>query len=175
MKNTLKSILKVFLIVFLILYLGIEVLVTICLLNFNENGITEIGNTSWVIPDKDFSDKYEKGDLLIVSKGALEEVGIGDYIFFYNPSENDIINYAEVNNIIDTNGYYSYSVGNNYTVYSDYYIGKDVTLLKNVGSVLKVLESQFGFLLLIILPTMVAIIFEIYAIIMEVIELKKEA
>ncbi len=175
MKNTLKSILKVFLIVFLILYLGIEVLVTVCLLNFNENGITVIGKTSWVIPDKDFSEKYEKGDLLIVSKGTGEEVGIGDYIFFYNPSENDIVNYAEVVNIVDTNGYYSYTVGNNYTVYSDYYIGKDVKLFKNVGSVLKVLESQFGFLLLIILPTMVAIIFEIYAIIMEVIELKKEA
>lgn len=175
MKNTLKSILKVFLIVFLILYLGVEAIVTLCLLNFNENGVTEIGNSSWVIANEDFSEKYEKGDLLIVNKGTGEEVTIGDYIFFYNPTENNVINYAEVANIIDTNGYYTYVVGNDYNVYYDHYVGKDVTLLKNVGSVLAVLESQFGFLMLIILPTMVAIIFEIYAIVMEVIELKKEA
>lgn len=175
MKNTLKSILKVFLIVFLVLYLGVEVIVTVCLLNFNENGVTEIGNSSWVIANDDFSDKYEKGDLLIVSKGTGEEVAVGDYIFFYNPTENDVINYAEVANIIDSNGYYTYVVGNEYHVYYDHYVGKDVTLFKNVGSILAVLESQMGFLILIILPTMVAIIFEIYAIILEVIELKKEA
>jgi hypothetical protein len=174
MKNTLKSILKVFLIVFLILYLGLEILVTVCLLNFNDYGITEIGKTSWVIADEDFSEGYEKGDLLIVKKGTGEEVSIGDYIFFYNPSENNVINYAEVSNIVDTNGYYTYIVGNDYHVYYDYYVGEDVKQFKNVGSVLSVLESQMGFLVLIILPTIVAIIFEIYAIIIEVVELKKE-
>lgn len=175
MKNTLKSILKVLLIVFLILYLGVEVLVTVCLLNFNENGITEFGDSSWVIVDEDFSEEYKKGDLLIVNKGNGENVEVGDYIFFYNPTENNVINYAEVFNVIDTNGYYTYVVGNDYNVYFDYYVGKDVKQFKGIGSILSLLESQMGFLILIILPTMVAIIFEIYAIIMEVIDLKKEA
>ena len=58
--------------------------------------------------------------------------------------------------------------------YYDYYVGKDVVNLKGVGNVLAVLESQMGFLALIILPTMIAIIFEIYAIIIEIVELKKE-
>lgn len=174
MKNTLKSILKVLLMVFLVLYLGLEILVTVCLLNFNENGVTELGNSSWIIADENFSEGYEKGDLLIVNKGTGEEVAIGDYIFFYNPTENNVVNYAEVANVIDTNGYYTYVVGNDYHVYYDHYIGEDVKLFKNVGAVLSVLESQIGFLVLIILPTIVAIIFEIYAIIIEVIELKKE-
>lgn len=175
MKNTLKSILKVFLIVFVILYLGLEILVTVCLLNYNDQGITEIGNSSWIIVDEDFSEEYQKGDLLIVDKGTGEEVSVGDSIFFYNPKENNVVNYAEVANIIDTNGYYTYIVGNDYNVYYDYYIGRDVTQLKNIGSVLSILESQIGFLILIILPTMIAVIFEIYAIIMEIIQLKKEA
>ena len=175
MKNILKSIFKIFLIIFCVIYLGVEVIVTVCLLNFNENGISEIGDSSWIIASDDFSDEYEKGDLLIVSKGTGEEVGIGDYIFFYNPTENNVVNYAGVANIIDTNGYYTYVVGNDYNVYFDYYVGNDVKLFKKVGSVLALLESQLGFLMLIILPTMIAIIFEIYAIIIEVVELKKEA
>ena len=174
MKSTLKSIFKILLIVFLVLYLGLEVLVTVCLLNFNDRGVTEIGNSTWIIVDEDFSEEYEKGDLLIAHKGTGEEVSIGDYIFFYNPTENNVVNYAEVANVIDTNGYYTYVVGNDYHVYYDHYIGEDVKLFKNVGAVLSVLESQIGFLVLIILPTIVAIIFEIYAIIIEVIELKKE-
>ena len=105
MKSTLKSIFKILLIVFLVLYLGLEVLVTVCLLNFNDRGVTEIGNSTWIIVDEDFSEEYEKGDLLIAHKGSGEEVCIGDFIFFYNPTENDLINYAEVANIIDSNGY----------------------------------------------------------------------
>ncbi len=175
MKNTLKSIFKILLIVFFTLYLGLEILVTVCLLNYNEQGVSVFGDVSWVIPDGDISDKYEKGDLLIIEKGKGEDVERGDFIFFYNPTENYSVNYAEVVNVIDSNGYYTYVVGNDYNVYFDHYIGEKVTSFKSVGAVLSLLESQLGFLLLIILPTMIAIIFEIYAIFVETIELKKEA
>lgn len=174
MKNTFKSILKVLLIVFVILYFGVEILVTACLLNYNDQGVTQFGNSTWIIVDEDINDNYQKGDLLVVSKGSGKEVVVGDYIFFYKPTDNFVINYAEVSNIIDSNGYYTYIVGNDYNVYYDYYIGNDVGIFKNVGSVLSILESQMGFLILIILPTMVAIIFEVYAIILEVIALKKD-
>lgn len=175
MKNTLKSILKVLLIVLIVLYFGVEILVTMCLLNFNDQGVTQIGNSTWIIVDDDINANYKKGDLLIVKRGTGEEVSVGDFIFFYNPTDNYVINYAEVTNIIDSNGYYTYMVGNDYNVYYDYYVGNDVSLFKGIGSILSVLESQMGFLILIILPTMVAVIFEIYAIILEVIALKKEA
>ncbi len=173
MRSILKSIFRILLTVFLILYLGVEILVTVCLLNFNEQRITEIGKSSWVIADADFSKDYKKGDLIIVSKGNGDEVSEGDYIFFYNPAENFVINYAEVTDIVTTNGYYTYIVGNDYNVYYEYFIGKDASVYRGVGTVLSVLESQIGFLILIILPTMIAIVFEIYAIILEVVQLKK--
>lgn len=173
MKSTLKSIFKILLTVFLVLYLGVEIIVTVCLLNFNDQRVTEIGNSSWIIASDDFSDKYKKGDLVIVTKGTGEEVSVGDYIFFYNPAENYVINYAEVTDIINTNGYYTYKVGNDYNVYYEYFIGKNANVYRGVGTILSVLESQMGFLILIILPTMVAIVFEIYAIIIEIIEMKK--
>ena len=74
-----------------------------------------------------------------------------------------------------TNEYYTFVVGNDYNVYYDYFVGKSVKNYSGIGKILKVLESKFGFLTLIILPTMVAIVFEIYAIILEIVELKKEA
>ena len=174
MKSTMKAIMKILLTVFLVLYLGVEIFVTVCLLNFNDQRITELGKSSLIIVNENFSKDYKKGDLLVVNKDNGEKVAVGDYIFFYNPSENYVINYAEVSNVLDTNGYYTFVVGNNYNVYYDYYVGKDVHNYKGMGTVLSVLESQFGFLTLIILPTMVAVIFEIYAIIIEIIDLKKE-
>lgn len=176
MKSILKSILKILFIVFLVLYVGVAIFVTACLLSLNDQGITEFGNTSLVIVDEDLSSTITKGDLLVISKGKEEgaEVAEGDYVFFYNPSDSYVINYAEVKEVHDTNGYYSYVVGNDYNIYYDYYVGKDVVNLKGIGRILAVLESQFGFLALIILPTMIAIVFEIYAIIIEIIELKKE-
>lgn len=174
MKNTVKSILKVLLIVFLVLYLGLEVFVTVCLLNFNDQRITELGNKSLIIVEDEFSKEYKKGDLIVVTKNKGEDVKKGDYIFFYNPGEDYVVNYAEVSNVMRTNEYYTFIVGNDYNVYYDYFVGKDVKNYHGVGKILKVLESKYGFLALIILPTMVAIVFEIYAIILEVIELKKE-
>jgi len=175
MKNTVKSILKVLLIVFLALYLGVEIFVTVCLLNFNDQRVTVLGKKTLIIVDEDFSKDYKKGDLLVVTKGDGAEVDKGDYIFFYNPADNYVINFAEVTNTMKTNNYYTYVVGNEYNVYDSYFIGKDVKNYSGIGNILSVLESKFGFLTLIILPTMVAIIFEIYAIILEVVELKKEA
>jgi len=175
MKSTVKSILKVLLVVFLIIYLGVEVFVTVCLLNFNDQRITELGKKSLIIVDADLSKDYKKGDLLVVTKNPGEDVDKGDSIFFYNPSEDFVVNYAEVTNVLKSNEYYTYIVGNDYNVYYDYFIGKSVKKYSGVGKVLSLLESKYGFLALIILPTMVAIIFELYAIIIEIIELKKEA
>lgn len=176
MKSTLKSIVKILLIVFAILYAGVAIFVTVCLLNFNDQRITELGDISIVIVNDEFSNDYKKGDLLFLnrSKEEASKVEVGDYIFFYNPSENGVINYAEVNDITTSNNNKIFVLADNYNVYYDYYVGAEPLNMKGFGNILSVLESQLGFLILIILPTMVAIIFEIYAIIIEVVELKKE-
>ena len=56
----------------------------------------------------------------------------------------------------------------------DYYIGKNTKVYKRIGGIMRFLESKWGFLLLIVLPTMIAVIYEFYAIIVEIIEFKKE-
>lgn len=174
MKSMLKSMGKILTIVFLLLYLGVAVFVTVCLLNFNDSRVTQFGDTSLIIVDEELSTDYKKGDLVVVKRDDGSLVNEGDSIFFYDPSLNDAVNYAEVNGIEYNGNYYTYTIGDNYTVYYDYYIGTHGKSFRYVGSVLSVLESKWGFLLLVILPVMVAVIFEIYAIIIEIVELKKE-
>lgn len=147
---------------------------TVCLLNYNDQGVTEFGNDTLVIMTEDLSDTFQKGDLVVVHKDDGSQVMKDDFIFFYNPSDDGVVNFAEVSEVIESNNYFTYIVGDDYNVYYDYYIGKDTTVFKKLGSVLSVLESKWGFLVLIILPTVIAIIFELYAILIEVVELKKE-
>ena len=85
------------------------------------------------------------------------------------------VNYAEVTDITAHNNQtYTYKIGNTHNVYTDYYIGKNTKVYRKIGGIMRFLESKWGFLLLIVLPTMVAVIYEFYAIIVEVIEFKKE-
>lgn len=175
MKSTLKSILKILLIVFIVLYLGVEIFVTICLLNYNDQKVTVFGDKTLVIVGSDLSEEYKKNDLVVVTKGDGSEVKEEDFIFFYNPADEGTVNFAQVNKITEINGEYTYIIGKEYNVYTEYYIGKNTKVYEGIGGILRVLESRWGFLILIILPTMVAIIFEIYAIIIEIVELKKEA
>ncbi len=175
MSNTLKSVGKILLIIFVVLYLIIELFLAICLLNYNDYRVTVFGNKSLLLLNEDLETKYKKNDLLIVTKKDGSEVSAGDSIFFYNPGENFTINYAEVTDVIPhENKTYTFKIGTTHNVYMDYYIGKDVKVYKRIGGIMRFLESKWGFLLLIVLPTMVAVIYEFYAIIIEIIEFKKE-
>lgn len=174
MSSMLKSFGKVILTVFVILYVLLEIFVTICLLNFNDYRVTEFGNNSLIILDNDLGKKYEKNDLLLVSRGDGSEVNIQDDIFFYNPVENYTVNYGEVKAINKVGEGYTYVVDGAHNVYADYFIGKDVKIYKHIGGILKFLESKWGFLMLVVLPTLIAVIYEVYVIIIEIIEIKKE-
>ena len=173
--NILKSMGKILFIIFVVLYLLLEMFLAICLLNYNDYRVTEFGNTSFLLLTEDIEHVYKKNDLLIVTKGKSNEVNVGDSIFFYNPGENFTINYAEVTEVVPhANGNYTYKIGNTHNVYREYFIGKNVKRYKKIGGIMRVLESKWGFLLLIVLPTMIALIYEFYEIVIEIIEFKKE-
>jgi len=171
----LKSLGKILLIIFVVIYLLVEMFLAICLLNYNDYRVTVFGDKSFLLLTEKLDDKYEKNDLLIVTKGKGSDVSAGDSIFFYNPGENFTINYAEVTDVVDhANNTYTYKIGTTHNVYNEYYIGKDVKVYKKIGGIMRLLESKWGFLILIVLPTMIALIYEFYEIIIEIIEFKKE-
>lgn len=159
-----------------IIYAIIAVFVTICLLSFNEYKVSEFGDTSLVIVDnEELEPTYNKGDLVIVDKS--KRIREGDTIFFYNSSSDVVeVTLATVQNVEKVNdSEYTYAIDENRSISSEYVLGnaEDVTKISNVGTVLGVLESKWGFLILIVFPSLFAFIYEITVVFTEIREGKK--
>lgn len=154
--------------IIVILYVVIAIFTTICLLTFNEYKVSEFGDKTLVIINKDEEGyNYKKGDLVIVGKEGYEKADKGDIIFFY---DNDGIKIAEVQQKNDFgDAGVSFTIEGNYQVVKSDMIGasNNVKVISKAGTVLSVLESKWGFLFLIVFPSLLAFLHEIYQFILE--------
>lgn len=147
-----------------IIYAIIAVFVTICLLSYNEFKVTEFGETSLVLIDnEELQPNYNKGDLVIVNRDT--RIRENDSIFFYNTSADRVeITVANVTNVEKVSNFeYTYTLEGNMIISSEYVIGntEGVTVIPKLGTVLGILESKWGFLILIVFPSLLAFIYEI--------------
>src|SRR5574344_438579 len=151
----------------------IAVFTTVCLISYNEYKVSVLGNNSLVIIDNnDLKPTFQENDLVIVKKDSQKSYNVGDYIFFYNgiKSNNNSVNYGAITDIqVEDNAEYGFYIGDTKINYSDV-IGKvDGSLVyHNIGLFLSIFESQWGFMFLVILPTLFALVYEIYSIVIEV-------
>ncbi len=152
----------------IIIYVVIAIFTTICLLTFNEYKVSEFGDKTLVIINKDEEGtNYKKGDLIIVGKEGYEKADKGDIIFFY---DNDGIKIAEVEQKNDYgDAGITYTIEGNYQVVKSDMIGtsKNAKVISKVGGALSLLESKWGFLFLIVFPSLLAFLHEIYEFILE--------
>ena len=160
-------------------YAIIAVFTTICLLSYNEYKVTELGdNALIIINDDDLSPDYEKGDLVIVNKADRKKINVGDKIFFYMTEGREInINLASVTNKeVITSTETNYTVEGDVSLSTSSVIGpaSTTTRIAKVGTVLGILESKWGFLFLIVLPSLIAFIYEIGVVFSEIRDAKKE-
>lgn len=173
-----KTIGKAVLAIVIVLYMIIAILLTLCLFNLNNRGLAAFDLTTVIPLEDNYSSEYKEGDLVLVSKQSRSksDVEIGDGIFYYSSLDSNFtIEYGIVNNIIaESSNNDTYVVGKDYNVYYNNFIGNRITHLGHVGGLYKILMSQFGYLALVILPTLVMVVVEIYAIIMEIITIKSE-
>ena len=149
--------------VFIIVYVLLSVFITLCLLMYNEYNVTEFGNKVLVMVENDSTKEFKKGDLIIATKNKKYDKD--DYVFYYVSREkNYFINYGKIESKNDD----SVTIKND-VVDKKYVIGdaKNVTVIPLLGSILALLESQWGYLCIIILPILIAFLFEIYSIIKE--------
>lgn len=166
-----KKIVKILLSLCGLVYLGIIIFATICLLFYNQYKVTQINDKTFILIDKK-SDKYTDGDLVIFTKNPNSEIKTGDEIFFYEVSQGKV----SVNTGVVTKSEFisddetTFTINNNHPISSESVIGKTLTanVYHGVGKVLYVLESRFGFLLLVILPALLFFFYEIYRLIMEI-------
>lgn len=151
-----------------IVYVIIAIAVTLCLLNYNEYNVTEFGkDTLILITDDSLEPDYLDGDLVVAKKGNLDKVEVGDKIFFYNDKD---IKLGEVKQINTYEGISTtFILDGNHQVIEDDVIGSEegTKVYNKVGKVLSILESKWGFLFLIIFPSVLAFLHEIFQVIVE--------
>lgn len=162
----------------IIAYILLIIFVTICLLSYNDYKVTEFGkNTIIPIIDEDLEPDYTVGDLVIVKKGKLSRVEPGDIVFFYRTvSGITTINYAKVTKaemVTDTE--FTYTVEGDYRFSSSYFIGEaeNATVIPKIGKALSILESKWGFLFLGVFPSLVAFLYTLHYVVVEIQENKE--
>lgn len=170
-----KSFLKILGGVLLVPYVLIVVVVTICLLNYNDYAVTEIGKYTLItVEDDALKPNYRKGDLIVVEKNDNDDIRTGDSIFFYEEDRDEktvVINLARVlstRKVTDTET--TFTIEGNYKYSSEYVIGatKTAKVYHDLGTILSVLESRWVFLIFIILPILFIFLYEIYEFVLEV-------
>lgn len=163
----------------IILYILVIIFVTICLLSFNSYRVAVIGDTA-ILPVVDEGLPYNKGDLLLVNKGNPAKVKIGNKVLFYRQFAGETsVNYAEVINveqITDTETTITVSMeGKPHMFSGDDLMGSDsnVDVIPKVGSIVGLLESKWGFLFLGVFPSLLAFLYTLYSIALEIRENKE--
>lgn len=159
------------------IYAIIAIFVTICLLSYNQFKVTEFGEYSLIIINNNsLQPTYNSGDLAIIN--GAEKIDIGDEVFFYNTETEGVgISIAKVTNIeeVDRNEK-TYTLTGDYKISSDYIIGNinGSAKMPVVGNVLGFLESKWGFLLLIVFPSLLAFIYQITVVYSEIRGVKED-
>ncbi len=147
-------------------WLVCAIFVTICLLSYNEFKVTTFGKTSLLIIDSDeLEPNFLEGDLLIIKKNSNNKINVGDNVFYYNSAMNS--NVLVYNGNVQSKEAVSkdettFTI-NNQSVSSEYIIGKadGSKVMHKAGTILGVFTSKWGFMFLVIFPSLFAIIYEI--------------
>lgn len=159
-------------------YLLFAIFVTVCLLCYNQHKVTEFGDKTFIIID-DKSDEYTSGDLVIFTRNANDEITTGSKIFFYevNHGKSQVLSSVVTKSEKISDEETTFTIGGNHAISSESVIGKTETasIVPKVGKILSIFESQYGFLILIILPAMLLFFYAIYSVIRELKQPKEEA
>lgn len=164
-----KVVKKVLLTIVGVLYFAFALCMTILLLNYNKYGITQFGETSLIIIKEDVSfDGYKKGDLVLVKDTKIKDLKENDVVFAYKLDENRSVHVqvGNVGKIYEEEQAITFKNGNTYS--KEFLAGKPYEVHNNIGTVLSVIESQWGFLFIVLVPIFLIFIYQVYALIVEI-------
>ncbi len=167
--KVLNKIKKVITIILVAIFFLLAFAITILLLNYNDYGVTELGDKTLVLIKEDItSQNYKKGDLVIVKKVPYDSLENGDEIFTYSVNSKGQANVevGVVGEVIPKEKSISFVNGASFS--EEFIIGKSTNVYENLGSVLALLESKWGFLFMVLVPGFIIFIYEIYALIVEI-------
>lgn len=152
-----------------IVYFAFVIAMTILMLNINDFKLPQMGNTT-VLPVREnvSSDKYNKGDLVLVEYRKLDKIQLDSEIFVYQPDKrgNVSIDMGIVGEIHIEEDAISFKNGAAYSM--DLVMGEPVKVYSDVGTYLSIILSTWGFLFLILVPSLLIFIYELYVLIVEI-------
>lgn len=174
---------KVVLRVLVVIFAFVAIFVTLNLLAYNDYEVAEFGNKSFVLVDDELQKYgYKKGDLLVVSSSNKDSIKVGDSILYYDSkliNGPTVIKKGTVEEVSDNAAEFyvlnSDSEKMENSVKNDRVIGvsDSVKTYPVIGGVLSVLEARTGYLLIILLPTLVLFAYLIRKTVVEIKEEKK--
>lgn len=155
-----------------VVYFAFAVVMAVLLLKHNKFGITQFEDKSLImLRDKVTSEKYNKGDLLIVESRKIDELEKGDEVFVYQVDDAgettiDFGIIGEVHPEIGTKGAISFVNGAAYEM--EFIAGEQIEIYPKIGTYLSIVQSQWGFLFIILVPCFLIFIYQLYALIVEI-------
>lgn len=161
------------------IWLVLAIFVTICLLSYNEFGVSTFGRTSLLIIDSDeMEPNFLEGDLLLLKRESDSKISVGDKVFYYNSAMNStVLIYLDSVQSMEavTRDETTYMLGGQ-KVSGQYVVGKasSAKVLRKCGNYLRIFTSRWGFMFLVIFPTLFAIMYEVMLIVEAAREAKNE-
>lgn len=164
---------KVLGIILFTIYVIIVLTVTILLLSYNEYLCSEInGYTLYIVRDDTLEPDYKKGDLIIIKHTIDKNIELGDKLFFYQNITNNEY-YVKIGELTDRTEQVRrmvYTIDGKYQYDSSYLIGKkeESLVYHNLGTVLSILESRWGYLFFVVIITLLLFLEELYELYIEI-------
>ena len=167
--KVLKIIKSVILGILMFVYFTFVIAMTILLLNFNDYGVTEFGNKSIIIINDEISnDNYKKGDIVITEKNKIEKLEVGQELFTYKVDEKGNVNIdlGKIGNIYTEENAISFENGSTYS--NEFIAGSPIEKYEKIGTYLSIVESKWGFLFIVLVPSFLIFVYEVYSLIIEI-------
>jgi hypothetical protein len=156
---------KKFIFIILIFYFVFIIFISILILNRNKYGVTEFNNKILVnITNKNKTNKYLKGDLVILNTVDFDSLKKDDEVFIYDINNKNKVNII-ISNIesISTKDNKYFIIKNNSTKWTEKYLaGVYNKSYSKIGDIINFFENKWAFLFLLIVPCLVILLLEIY-------------
>lgn len=167
--KALKMIKSVIINILMLVYFAFVITMTVLLLNYNDYGMTEFGDTTLLIIEDDVSSEvYKKGDLVFVERKKIDKLNVGDEVFTYQISAEGEVNvdFGKIGQVHVEDEAITYENGSNYSI--DFVMGSASKVYEDIGTYLSVIESKWGFLFIVLVPSFLIFIYEVYTLIVEI-------
>lgn len=160
---------KILIGVLVVVFFTFAIAMTVVLLNVNTYGVSQFNDITIVpIREKTTSNNYNKGDLVLVEKRTIEELEVGKEVFVYkvNSDGSVDIEFGPVGEVYKDDKVVSFENGASYKI--DFVIGEKTKVYEGWGTYYSIVQSKWGFLFIILVPSFLIFVYEIFALIIEI-------